>query len=81
MSDAITSGLDSTKQAAIDFFSDNNPVLKKMNMPMKDAQKWAGIFIILIIIGLVFRTTIIKMYGSIKGFVKRNMPSLNFLLI
>ena len=81
MSDAITSGLDIGKQAAIDFFSDNNPVLKNMNMSIKDAGKLGAIVLIIIILMLVFWTNVLKIYSSIKGFMKRNMPSLNFLLI
>tara|TARA_B100000401_G_C52814008_1_gene725719 strand:- start:8593 stop:8838 length:246 start_codon:yes stop_codon:yes gene_type:complete len=81
MSQPTITALDSTKQAAIDFFSDNNPILKNMNLSMKDAIKLGAIMFILVILALVFRTTIIKMYSWFKGFIKRNMPSLNFLLI
>ena len=81
MSQPTITALDSTKQAAIDFFSYNNPILKNMNLSMKDAIKLGAIMFILVILALVFRTTIIKMYSWFKGFIKRNMPSLNFLLI
>lgn len=81
MSNAITSGLDISKQAAIDFFSDNNPFLKNMNLSTKDATKLGAIIIIIIILLVVFWTNVLKIYSSIKGFLKRNMPSLNFLLI
>tara|TARA_B100000242_G_C43051068_1_gene491070 strand:+ start:2106 stop:2351 length:246 start_codon:yes stop_codon:yes gene_type:complete len=81
MSEPVVSGLDITKQAAIDFFSDNNPVLKSMNLSMKDATKLGAIIIILVILAVVFRTTLFRIYNWLKGFIKRNMPSLNFLLI
>ena len=52
-----------------------------MNLSMKDATKLGAIMIILVILAVVFRTTLLRIYNWLKGFIKRNMPSLNFLLI
>lgn len=43
--------------------------------------KWSGIVAIVIILIYVFKTTILKLISSVKGFIKRNTPSFNFLYV
>ena len=48
------------KTSSTDFFSDNNPVLKSMNLSMKDATKLGAIMIILVIFDCCIQNNLIK---------------------
>ena len=51
------------------------------NIDWNKAGRISGIIVILIMLCIVFKTTILKAISSIKGFVKRNTPSFDFLFV
>ena len=51
------------------------------NANWNKAGRISGIIVILIMLCIVFKTTILKAISSIKGFIKRNTPSFDFLFV
>mgnify|MGYP001225818331 FL=1 len=51
------------------------------NIDWNKAGRISGIIVILIMLCIVFKTTILKAISSIKGFIKRNTPSFDFLFV
>jgi len=51
------------------------------NIDVNKVARWGGIIIIIIMLCIVFKTTILKFISTVKGFVKRNTPTFNFLYV
>ena len=51
------------------------------NIDVNKVARWGGIIAIIIMLCIVFKTTILKFISSAKGFVKRNTPTFNFLYV
>ena len=51
------------------------------NIDVNKVARWGGIIAIIIMLCIVFKTTILKFISTVKGFVKRNTPTFNFLYV